>query len=319
MTESPSDDYDSPWKEALEHYFPEFLALLFPWVHIAIDWSSGYEFLDKELQQVVRDAELGRRYADKLVKVHTRDGAETWVLVHVEVQGAAEAGFAQRMYVYNYRLFDRYQADIVSLAVLADDSAPFRPNEYRRGRWGCELEFRFPVEKLLDWHPRWAELEASTNPFSLVVMAHIKTQEIKDGAIRKGWKMRLVRLLYERGYTREQVLELFRVLDWMLRLPEDLEREFKRELIAFEEQAKMPYVTSIERLSKQEGREKGREEGREEGRQPGEARVLLRLITLKFGSPSEAVREQIATADPETLLRWSERILTAQTLDEVLQ
>ena len=193
MTEPPNDDYDSPWKEALERYFPEFLALLFPWVHAAIDWSRGYEFLDKELQQVVRDAELGRRYADKLVKVHTRDGAETWVLVHVEVQGAAEAGFAQRMYVYNYRLFDRYQADIASLAVLADDSASFRPSQYRRGRWGCELEFRFPVEKLLDWHPRWTELEASTNPFALVVMAHLKTQEIKDGVTRKGWKTRRIR------------------------------------------------------------------------------------------------------------------------------
>jgi len=102
-----------------------------------------------------------------------------------------------------------------------------------------------------------------------------------------------------------------RIFDWMLRLPEDLEQKFKRELIAFEEQAKMPYVTSIERL--------GRQEGREEGRQQGEARVLLRLITLKFGSPSETVREQIATADSETLLRWSERILTAQTLDEVLR
>ena len=106
-----------------------------------------------------------------------------------------------------------------------------------------------------------------------------------------------------------------RIFDWMLRLPEDLEQKFKRELIAFEEQAKMPYVTSIERL----GRQEGREEGREEGRQQGEARVLLRLITLKFGSPSETVREQIATADSETLLRWSERILTAQTLDEVLR
>jgi predicted transposase/invertase (TIGR01784 family) len=67
-----------------------------------------------------------------------------------------------------------------------------------------------------------------------------------------------------------------------------------------------------------EGHQEGREEGREEGRQQGEARVLLRLITRKFGPPSEAVREQIATADPETLLRWSERILIAQTLDEVL-
>jgi hypothetical protein len=73
----------------------------------------------------------------------------------------------------------------------------------------------------------------------------------------------------------------------------------------------MPYVTSVERL--------GRQQGREEGRQQGEALVVLRLITLKFGLPSAAVLEQIATADSQTLLRWSERILTAQTLDQVLQ
>ena len=68
MTTIASDDYDSPWKEALERYLPEFLALLFPHAHAGIDWSQGYAFLDKELQQVVRDAALGRRLADKLFR-----------------------------------------------------------------------------------------------------------------------------------------------------------------------------------------------------------------------------------------------------------
>jgi hypothetical protein len=81
-----STDYDSPWKEALDAYFEPFLALLFPEVHAQIDWSRGYESLDKEFQQVVREAELGRRYVDKLVKVWTKGGTECWVLVHVEVQ-----------------------------------------------------------------------------------------------------------------------------------------------------------------------------------------------------------------------------------------
>src|SRR5436190_9110737 len=73
-----SIDYDSPWKEALDFYFEPFLALLFPEVHAQIDWSRGYESLDKEFQAVVRDAEVGRRYVDKLVKVWTRGGAECW-------------------------------------------------------------------------------------------------------------------------------------------------------------------------------------------------------------------------------------------------
>src|SRR6059058_4290008 len=95
-----SADYDSPWKEALDTYFEAFLALLFPAVHAQIDWSRGYESLDKEFQQVVREAELGRRFVDKLVKVWTKDGVERWVLIDVEVQTARDAEFPQRMYVY---------------------------------------------------------------------------------------------------------------------------------------------------------------------------------------------------------------------------
>lgn len=73
----------------------------------------------------------------------------------------------------------------------------------------------------------------------------------------------------------------------------------------------MPYVTSAERLGEQVGFEKGRQEG--------EALILLRLIELRFGPPSDGVRARIAGADADTLLRWSERVLTAQTLEEVLR
>ena len=60
------------------------------------------------------------------------------------------------------------------------------------------------------------------------------------------------------------------------------------------------------------------EEGREEGRMEGEAAVLLRLIQLKFGPPDSDLRQRIETADAAMLLRWSERILTAATLEEFL-
>jgi len=32
-------DYDSPWKEMLERYFPEFMAFFFPKAHHEIDWA----------------------------------------------------------------------------------------------------------------------------------------------------------------------------------------------------------------------------------------------------------------------------------------
>ncbi|NEP63685.1 MAG: cytosolic protein, partial [Symploca sp. SIO2G7] len=60
-----STDFDSPWKDTLEWYFEPFIRLCFPQIHSAIDWSRSCQFLDKELQKVVRDAQIGRRFADK--------------------------------------------------------------------------------------------------------------------------------------------------------------------------------------------------------------------------------------------------------------
>jgi hypothetical protein len=145
-----------------------------------IDWSRGYTFLDKELQQVMRDAELGRRLADKLVQVWLRDGAETWVLIHIEVQSQEETDFAQRMFVDHYRLFDRYSRQVVSLAVLGDERIAWRPAVFDYGLWRCELRFRFPAVKLLDYRRAWAALEASRNPFATVVMAHLTAQETQQ-------------------------------------------------------------------------------------------------------------------------------------------
>jgi hypothetical protein len=120
--QAPPADYDSPWKEAIEQYFAPFLAFFFPVVHAGIAWDRGYEFLDTELERVVRDATVGCRYADKLVKVFLVNGTETWLLIHIEVQGYPDPDFAQRMFVYYYRIFDRYSVDVVSLAVCTDGS-----------------------------------------------------------------------------------------------------------------------------------------------------------------------------------------------------
>ena len=113
-------DYDSPWEEMLDGYFPAFMAFFLPEAHADIDWTRGYASLDTELQQIVRDAALGTRLADKLMQVWRRDGVEQIVLVHTEIQGTRERDFAKRIYVYNYRLFDRDDRPVVSLAVLGD-------------------------------------------------------------------------------------------------------------------------------------------------------------------------------------------------------
>ncbi len=303
-------DHDSPWKMALESYFEEFLGLLFPAINEQVDWSKGYSFLDTELQQITPDADSGRRYADKLIKVYAKDGSETWVLIHVEVQGEPEEYFAKRMFTYQYRLRDRYNMDVVSLAVLADTRKSFRPTTFQYERWGCELTFTFPMAKLIDWEDHWSQLEASNNVFALVVMAQIKAKRVKDNATRKDVKVALIRLLYERGYSREQVVRLFNIIDWMLQLPKELEPEFAQAVNAIQEEKHMPYVNTIERVE----REKAVHEGRHEGVEG----TLRKQIALKFGVLPEWANNRLASATDDQLDNWVAQILTADSLEALL-
>src|SRR5438105_9624168 len=118
-----TDEYDSPWKEALQAYLPFFLTFFFADIHADIDWSRGYQSLDKEFQKIARRAKVGKRIADKLFKVWLKDGSEHWLLIHVEVQGDYEREFPERMLDYNSAARQLYNKDVVSLAVLCDDQA----------------------------------------------------------------------------------------------------------------------------------------------------------------------------------------------------
>ncbi|NYT63456.1 hypothetical protein H0A66_14155, partial [Alcaligenaceae bacterium] len=84
---TPPADFDSPWKDALSFYFEGFLQLLAPWLHQQIDWRHPPVFLDKELQALRRGGGNGRRYVDKLVRVHSKSRKLLYLLIHIEIQG----------------------------------------------------------------------------------------------------------------------------------------------------------------------------------------------------------------------------------------
>jgi len=198
--------------------------------------------------------------------------------------------------------------------VLADTRDSFRPSTFCYQRWGCELTFTFPTAKLINWEASWTELEASDNVFALVVMAQIYAKRLKDGATRKDVKIALIRLLYERGYSREQIVRLFNIIDWMLQLPRALESEFVQAVYAIQEEKHMPYVNTVERFE----REKERQEGRQEGRHEGVEGTLRKQIALKFGEMPDWADRRLALASDAQLDEWVVQILTADSLEALL-
>ena len=64
--------------------------------------------------------------------------------------------------------------------------------------------------------------------------------------------------------------------------------------------------------------EKGLNEGREQGREQGEASLLLRMLRHKFGVVPTAAEERINKATPAQLELWSDRLFTANAVEDIL-
>ncbi len=242
----------------MEYFFPE--------AYQQIDWEKGYEFLDKELQKVVRTAIGKRRYVDKLVKVWLKNGKESWVLLHIEIQNNWEEDFSERIYIYQYRIFDRYKEKVATFVVLTDENPNWRPSKFEYNLLGTKQLCEYKVVKLLDYKNRLEELEQDTNPFSLIVIAQLKLQETKNNdSERYLLKRKLIRKLYEKGYSKERILELFRFIDWLIILPDYLEQQLELDLEELEKEDLMPFISRIERRWLEKGLAQGIEQGIEQG------------------------------------------------------
>lgn len=108
-----------------------------------------------------------------------------------------------------------------------------------------------------------------------------QSTRVEDNASdRKVVKLNLIRRLYESGYSRSEVVNLFRFIDWVMILPEELKQAFWLELKTYEEERRMPYITSVEEI----GFARGLQEGEQQGEQRGEQRqrsLIARSLVLK--------------------------------------
>ena len=161
-------------------------------------------------------------------------------------------------------------AEVVSLAILGDGSLRWPPDNFGYSRWGCRVGIRFPVVKLLDYSPQWEALEKNPNPLAVLVLAHLKTLETRqDPGERHASKIRLIKGLYDRGLSADGVRQLFRLIDWIMELPNRLEATFWEQVKQYEEELEMPYMTTPERIAREEGLSEGLSQGRSQGLSEG--------------------------------------------------
>ena len=193
---------DVLWKGIIEDFFTDFLLFFFAERSKEIDFSKDFEFLDKELEKIQIDSKSKRRRIDKLVKVYLKNGEEEWFLIHIEVQGYKDGGFPFRMFVYHYRLLDKFDRPVTSLAIFTDDNPNYHPKEYLHSHWGTEIRFRFNTYKLLEKEE--AEFERLPgNAFSIVMKsAWIALKKNKDALLDNS--ISIARELMKSGFSKKR-------------------------------------------------------------------------------------------------------------------
>jgi predicted transposase YdaD len=103
--------------------------------------------------------------------------------------------------------------------------------------------------------------------------------------------------LYDRGLDRQDILNLYKFIDWSMLLSKGLEQTFWQELKAFEEERKVTYVTTGERI------------GFEQGRQEGELNLVLRLLNRRIGLIEHPVEAQVRALSLAQLEALGEALL----------
>jgi len=224
--EAEKSKYDSAWKKIIKKLFKDFLKFFFPDIYDAIDFTKKIDFLDNELKEIDPDSTMGDRAADVLVKVHLKDGSLTYIciIIHIEVQSQAKPGFMKRMFIYFYRGYDKMvekNIPMISVAILADDSPNYRPDEYCFNLFGFEIRMKIPIVKILDYQLKKElrdKLESTTNPMSMIVKAQLKSHEVKqaDNDTKFEVTKELIRQCYKHGYSKEDTKLVMNFFDWVI-------------------------------------------------------------------------------------------------------
>ncbi|MBS0287322.1 MAG: hypothetical protein JSR17_08505 [Proteobacteria bacterium] len=303
--------YDPPWKNIINQFFPSFMEYCFPYACAEIDWNKGYEPLDKEMTQIMRDTKTHNRVVDKLMKVYRKSGEEAWVLVHCEIQGQRDAEFPKRMFVYRYRLIDFYDKPVASFAVLTDANVNWRPNAYEESLWGSSTRMEFVTFKLLDFKDRLFQLQHSTNPFSTVIEAHLAALATNKGSIENRFeqKVSITRRLYDKGWKKADIINLYLFIDWILALPKELELKYHEEIKHIEEEKKVEYISTAERIGREEGYKQGVQQVRLQ-----ERKFLTSLLQKVMGNIPQNTLQKIEASSNEELKTWITDLLSEETI-----
>lgn len=289
---------DQLWKASFEDFPEESIEYFLPELFGLVDWSLGFEFLDKELAQIFPESEEQPRRVDLLMKFWLHGGQEQWVLLHIEAQGYVDRDFGRRMFTYFYRLTDRYNVPVATFALLTDPNRKWFPEFYKFDFCGTRCTHEFPFLKLAAM--KSADFERLKHNSWTILLKNAQL------ALRRKWsdesllaaKLNIYREMLSLGRTPKQIRSFFRFIKYYVRFgTPDFFNNFDTEIqiIHQKEHRPMGIVELTDQLILEMGIEQGIEKGIEKGKAEG-IDIGIEIAVekmLKKGFSAEQVAETL--------------------------
>jgi hypothetical protein len=310
--DAEEEEWDGSWKEALE--CPDLVfALFWPDVTAEVDLSKGWTSLEQELQKLTPDSSSGLLRVDKLFEMTARGSGDPR-FAHFEAQMTRDEQLPWRMFHYGRRAGEHFNQPVGRFALLGDDDTEWQPTTYREGVLGCEETFSFRIVKLIGWRSRMEELEGGDNLFGLSLCAHLETMASRgDLPRRQEAKFRLLANLMRRNILEADFRRWYRLIDWIMKLPEDANRAVWLRLRELTEVTNMSHVTYAEIF----GREEGHKEGRKEGAVETHKELLRDALEARFPEEGAALAAEFQGEQDVDRLKFLHRqAVLAQSPDD---
>lgn len=191
------------WQVLIERFTESFFQFYFPEVYPKMDCGLPFMSLDRFFNEKNLPIDKKNSLYAGLFSFHLSNGKEVVALINIQ-NPQYDSEFVLRSF-HNYCLLKKHfpEKEIAIFAVITDDNFKYNESFYTFNLLFTEIEFRFPIVKIIDFQNKEFELSNDLNPFALITLATIKSLESGRNYEKVAyWKYKILVMLWQRSQNK---------------------------------------------------------------------------------------------------------------------
>lgn len=276
--------HDRWFKELIIHFFEEFILAFYPDLYEEIDFSE-LTFLSEDLfTDIIRGEE---RRIDILVETKLK-GEDVAIIVHTEAQAYYQKDFAERMFIYFSRLYEKHRKIIIPIAVFSYDDKKDEPNTFQLSIPSFQI-IQFEFLKLELNKMNWRNYLKDENPVTAALLSKMNYTKTEQAELKREFLRILIKLESRYNKARMHLVAGFFDCYLPINYQEDVQPLEQEERVKV-----MELMSSWQR--------KGFEEGLERGIEKEKKEMIFRLLDQGCDMKTITIAAQLSEKEIKKIL-----------------